>query len=217
MNLLIMGLPGCGKGTQSDLIVAKYHVGHLATGNLFREEIKKDSALGKELNSYMSQGLLVPDSLTISLLQAEISKEKYQHGFLLDGFPRNLQQAQALDVMLKTVNQKIDAVLYLDLDQDEIIKRLTGRLFCPTCQRTYHEVFNKPQNNMECDVCHTPLIKRNDDSLASVKKRLEVSQETLLPLISYYEKQQLLHRINITKDDSIAQVFSKIEAVLDHD
>lgn len=217
MNILIMGLPGSGKGTQSDLIVDTYHVKHLSTGNLFRSEMQSGSALGKELASFINQGLLVPDELTIRLLKEEISKSEYQNGFLLDGYPRNLHQAEVLDEMLASINQQIDYVLYLDLPVEVIVNRLSGRLFCPTCQKTYHETLNPPTIAGVCDDDQTPLVKRDDDQPEKVQTRIEVSLDTMQAMLDYYQAQNKLSTISISQEDDVSCVFSKIEEVLNHD
>ena len=217
MNILIMGLPGSGKGTQSDLIVDTYHVKHLSTGNLFRSEMQSGSALGKELASFINQGLLVPDELTIRLLKEEISKSEYQNGFLLDGYPRNLHQAEVLDEMLASINQQIDYVLYLDLPVEVIVNRLSGRLFCPTCQKTYHETLNPPTVAGVCDDDQTPLVKREDDQPEKVQTRIEVSLDTMQAMLDYYQAQNKLSTISISQEDDVLCVFSKIKEVLNHD
>ena len=217
MNILIMGLPGSGEGTQSDLIVDTYHVKHLSTGNLFRSEMQSGSALGAELASFINQGLLVPDELTIRLLKEEISKSEYQNGFLLDGYPRNLHQAEVLDEMLASINQQIDYVLYLDLPVEVIVNRLSGRLFCPTCQKTYHETLNPPTIAGVCDDDQTPLVKRDDDQPEKVQTRIEVSLDTMQAMLDYYQAQNKLSTISISQEDDVSCVFSKIEEVLNHD
>ena len=217
MNILIMGLPGSGKGTQSDLIVDAYHVKHLSTGNLFRSEMQSGSALGAELASFINQGLLVPDELTIRLLKEEISKSEYQNGFLLDGYPRNLHQAEVLDEMLASINQQIDHVLYLDLPVEVIVNRLSGRLFCPTCQKTYHETLNPPTIAGVCDDDQTTLVKRDDDQPEKVQTRIEVSLDTMQAMLDYYQAQNKLSTISISQEDDVLCVFSKIKEVLNHD
>lgn len=214
MNLLIMGLPGSGKGTQSELIVDKYHVKHLSTGNLFRQEMKSNSALGQELKSYIDQGALVPDELTIKLLEAEINKDEYKNGFLLDGYPRTLNQAKVLDDMLASNNQQIDAVIYLDLDPQVIVERLSGRLFCPTCQKTYHQTLNPPQVEGVCDDDQTPLITRSDDQPDKVAHRLEVANQEMADLINFYQQQNKLKIIKIAKTDDVDCVFAQIQNCL---
>ena len=214
MNLIIMGLPGSGKGTQSDFIVDKYQVKHLSTGNLFRQEIASGSELGLELKSYMDKGELVPDELTIRLLKEEISKSEYNNGFLLDGFPRTLVQAQALSEMLNAINKQIDHVVYLDLDENVIIQRLTGRLFCPTCQKTYHKTLNAPQTEGVCDDDQTPLMVRYDDQPDKVRNRLDIANKEMKPMLDYYQTQGNLDILEILESDNPQAVFKKICEVL---
>lgn len=214
MNLIIMGLPGSGKGTQSDFIVDKYQVKHLSTGNLFRQEIASGSELGLELKSYMDKGELVPDELTIRLLKEEISKSEYNNGFLLDGFPRTLVQAQALSEMLDVINKQIDHVVYLDLDESVIIQRLTGRLFCPTCQKTYHKTLNAPKTEGVCDDDQTPLMVRDDDQPDKVRNRLDIANKEMQPMLDYYQTQGNLDILEILESDDPEAVFKKICEVL---
>ncbi len=214
MNLIIMGLPGSGKGTQSDFIVDKYQVKHLSTGNLFRQEIASGSELGLELKSYMDKGELVPDELTIRLLKEEISKSEYNNGFLLDGFPRTLVQAQALSEMLNAINKQIDHVVYLDLDENVIIQRLTGRLFCPTCQKTYHKTLNAPKTEGVCDDDQTPLMVRDDDQPDKVRNRLDIANKEMKPMLDYYQTQGNLDVLEILESDNPQAVFKKICEVL---
>lgn len=214
MNLIIMGLPGSGKGTQSDFIVDKYQVKHLSTGNLFRQEIASGSGLGLELKSYMDKGELVPDELTIRLLKEEISKSEYNNGFLLDGFPRTLVQAQALSEMLNAINKQIDHVVYLDLDEKVIIQRLTGRLFCPTCQKTYHKTLNAPKTEGVCDDDQTPLMVRDDDQPDKVRNRLDIANKEMKPMLDYYQTQGNLDVLEILESDNPQAVFKKICEVL---
>ena len=214
MNIIIMGLPGSGKGTQSDLIVEKYEVTHLSTGNLFRAEMASGSNLGSELSEYINNGNLVPDELTIRLLKEEISKEKYKNGFLLDGFPRTLPQAVALKGMLEKENIEIDHVLNLDLAQDIIIQRLSGRLFCPMCQKTYHKLYNQPIEQWICDDDKTKLIQREDDAEDKVKNRLKISNEQMGQMLSFYDDQNKLTTIKMSEADNVEVIFNKVVKVL---
>ncbi|MBL0701662.1 MAG: nucleoside monophosphate kinase [Spiroplasma sp.] len=215
MNFLITGLPGVGKGTQSENIEKKYNAKHLSTGNLFRGEIKSGSELGKELSSYMNGGLLVPDELTIKILAAEIKKPEYNDGFLLDGFPRTINQAVFLDEMLDSNDLKLDAVIALHLDESTIISRLTNRLFCPNCQSVFHKIYSPPKVENVCDKCGHTLEQRDDDKLTSVTKRLEVAKSQTLPVIEHYEKVKLVININMNDNDSEQNVFSKITNLID--
>lgn len=213
MNILIMGLPGSGKGTQSDLIVEKYNIKHLSTGNLFRKEIQQKTSLGEELNSYISTGNLVPDELTIRLLKEEINKPEYNNGFLLDGFPRTLNQAIELDKMLSEKEIKIDHILYLDIDEEVIVERLSNRIFCPTCQRTYHRLNNPSKLGEFCEDDNTKLIQREDDQEEKIKNRIEIAKKELKPILDFYQKQNL-SIIKTEKTDSVEMIFSKIKEIL---
>ncbi len=210
MNLLITGLPGVGKGTQSDLIVEKYNVVHLSTGDLFRAEIGGKTELGLEAKNFIDQGQLVPDEVTIKMLASELSKEKYQSGFLLDGFPRTINQAQYLDKMLEEKGLTLDGVIALDLAEEIIIERLVNRLVCPKCGTSYHKLFAKPTAEWICDKCGTELIQREDDKLESITKRLAVAKEQTLPVVDYYQEQGKVYNINMTKDNTVSEVFDKI-------
>ncbi len=215
MNLLITGLPGVGKGTQSEYIVEKYGIVHLSTGNLFRNEIGNKTELGIEAKGYIDQGQLVPDELTIKMLEQEIKKDKYQNGFLLDGFPRTIAQAEFLDQMLTENTLNLDGVVALELDEEVIIERLVNRLVCPKCQVTYHKLYVKPEVEWICDKDGTELIQREDDKLESIEKRLAVAKEQTMPVINHYQAQNKVFTIKMTKSDTEAQVFDKICKVLD--
>ncbi len=215
MNLLITGLPGVGKGTQSENIVKEYGVVHLSTGNLFRAEISNKTDLGVEAKGYIDNGQLVPDELTIKMLEKELLSEKYSAGFLLDGFPRTIAQAEFLDKMLVENNIKLDGVIALDLNEDIIIERLVNRLVCPKCQSTYHKIFVKPTVEWVCDNCQTELVQREDDKLESIQKRLAVANEQTMPVVEYYRNQGKVLDVKMEKEDTESQVFDKIKRVLD--
>lgn len=214
MNLLITGLPGVGKGTQSENIEATYKAKHLSTGDLFRNEIKSESELGLELADYINKGLLVPDELTIKILEAELSKVEYNSGFLLDGFPRTVDQAKFLDQMLEEKNISIDAVIALDLDEQIITSRLVNRRICSKCGASYHLLYVKPKLDGFCDNCNGELIHRADDTVESIQKRLDVAKEQTLPVVEYYKKQNKVLPILIKDSDSKDDVFDLIKASL---
>lgn len=214
MNLLITGLPGVGKGTQSEKIVSEYGVKHLSTGDLFRSEISQKTSLGLEAKGYIDQGQLVPDEVTIKMLKSELSKEEYKNGFLLDGFPRTIAQAEFLNKMLEESNMKLDGVIALDLDEEVIIERLVNRLVCPKCSASYHKLFVKPAVEGICDKCGAELVQRDDDKLESITKRLSVAKEQTLPVVDFYEELGKVYSIKMAKEDTEAQVFDKIKRVL---
>ncbi len=210
MIILLTGLPGVGKGTQADKIVEKYNVKHLATGNIFRALMSQESELANELNSYISQGNLVPDELTIKILSEEMSKHDVE-GFLFDGFPRTVKQAEFLDELLKEKGLNLDYVINLELDEEIIKDRLVNRLFCPCCQATYHKTLMPPKVEGKCDKCGTDLVQREDDKLEKIESRLEVAKKQTLPVIEYYNDKVSTIDIN---NKSKEEVFVEIEGIL---
>lgn len=211
MIIILTGLPGVGKGTQADKIVEKYNVGHLATGNVFRNLMKQKNELSDELNSYISQGNLVPDELTVRILKEEIKDKKYSNGILFDGFPRTLNQANELNLMLSTMNLSIDKVINLHLKEDIIKDRLSSRLYCPNCQTTFNKLFLLPKVDGICDKCSHELIQRDDDKIEKIEQRLVVAKEQTVPVIEFYKKN--LETIDI-ENKSVTDVFFEIEKVI---
>lgn len=209
MISLIMGLPGAGKGTQADLIIEKYGIKHVSTGNIFRAAIAEGTDLGKELASYMDSGNLVPDELTINILKAELSKDEYKAGFLLDGFPRTTVQAEHLNEMLIDMNLNLDNIIYVNVAEDEIMGRLIGRLTCPNCGSTYHKTNVPPKVENICDKCGSKLITRADDTVESVMKRLDVAKSQTIPVVDFYRKSGKVLEIEAS-GKSVANVFSEI-------
>lgn len=212
MRLLIMGRPGAGKGTQAANIKEYYGIPHISTGDMFRAAIKEGTELGKLAKSYMDKGALVPDEVTIGIVKERLLKDDCKKGFLLDGFPRNVLQAEALDSFMKEQGISLDAVLDVNVDASILIRRIVGRRICKTCGATYHIDFNKPKKEGICDNCGTPLIQRADDTIETAGSRLEVYDKQTAPLLAYYEKQNLLKTIN--GDQELNKVFEDIKAVL---
>ncbi|MCA1012843.1 adenylate kinase [Halobacillus halophilus] len=212
MNLILMGLPGAGKGTQAEKIVEKYNIPHISTGDMFRLAIKEGTALGKEAKSYMDKGELVPDEVTIGIVRERLSKPDCKEGFLLDGFPRTIAQADALENLLSDMDDTLDHVLHIDVPKDQLIERLTGRRICPTCGATYHVVFNPPEEEGKCDHDGSELIQREDDQPDTVKKRLEVNVEQQQPLLDFYRDKGYL--VSFEGDKDINDVFKNIDEVL---
>ena len=212
MNLVLMGLPGAGKGTQAEKIVEKYNIPHISTGDMFRAAIKEGTELGLQAKSFMDKGALVPDEVTIGIVKDRLSKDDCEKGFLLDGFPRTVAQAAALDEMLSELNRPIDYVINVDVDQDILMERLTGRRICKECGATYHLVFNPPTQEGVCTRCGGELYQRADDNAETVQNRLEVNLAQTKPLLSFYEDKGTLRNINGQQDINV--VFEDIEKLL---
>lgn len=212
MNLLIMGRPGAGKGTQAVNIKEYYHIPHISTGDMFRAAMKNGTKLGLMAKEYMEKGLLVPDEVTIGLVQERLQEDDCKNGFLLDGFPRTIAQAEALDDILKQIGKKLDAVLDVNVNAEILIRRMVGRRVCKGCGATYHVEFNPPKQAGICDQCGTKLIQRDDDTEATAKNRLDVYDRQTAPLLEFYAKRDLLKTVN--GDQSVDQVFEDIKIVL---
>lgn len=214
MNIILMGLPGAGKGTQAEQIKANYPLPHISTGDMFRAAIKNETPLGLEAKSYMDKGELVPDSVTIGLVEERLNQEDAKEGFLLDGFPRTVEQAVALDEILAKTNRRIEKVINIDVDKDILLPRLTGRRICKSCGSTYHLVFNPTKVDGICDNCQGELYQRSDDNEETVANRLEVNLKQTQPLLDFYSKKEDVVE-NINGDQDIKVVFSDIKKVLD--
>ncbi|OPJ60649.1 adenylate kinase [Clostridium oryzae] len=212
MKIVIMGPPGAGKGTQAKSISHKYSIPHISTGDIFRKNISEKTELGNRAKSYMDNGELVPDDITISLVVDRITQSDCKDGFLLDGFPRTTFQAVALDEHLKKNEDYLDAVILLDLPKKFILDRMTGRRVCTTCGASYHIKYNPPRVAGKCDVCGSAIIQRKDDIEDTVKERLEVYDLQTQPMLEYYNKRGILKNIDGTQ--SIDSVFQSICNVL---
>ncbi|WP_096186231.1 adenylate kinase [Evansella halocellulosilytica] len=212
MNLILMGLPGAGKGTQAEKIVEKYDIPHISTGDMFRAAIKGGTELGLRAKAFMDEGNLVPDEVTVGIVRERLSKDDCKDGFLLDGFPRTVAQAEALESMLEDLGRKLDHVLYIKVPKEDLFKRLTGRWICPTCGATYHELYNPPKVAGKCDKDGSELIQRDDDKPDTVEKRLEVNFEQTQPLVDFYEGKGYLR--NIDGKQEIHEVFEDLDEML---
>lgn len=212
MRILIMGRPGAGKGTQAANIKEYYGIPHISTGDMFRAAMKEGTELGKLAQSYMEKGALVPDEVTIGIVKERLLKDDCKKGFLLDGFPRNVHQAEELDNFMKSEGIKLDAVLDVNVDSSILIRRIVGRRVCKTCGATYHVEFNKPKQDGICDNCGTALIQRADDTIETAGSRLDVYDKQTAPLLAYYNEQNLLKTVN--GDQDFNKVFEDIKAVL---
>ncbi len=189
MNLVLLGPPGAGKGTQAAKIIEKYGIPHISTGDILRSNIKEGTPFGKKAKEYMDKGELVPDSLVIEIAKERLDRDDCREGFLLDGFPRTVTQAKALDDHLAVKDKKIDHVLDIKVEKEELISRLTGRRVCRNCGATYHAVNIPPKEEGICDICGGELYQRADDNRETVENRIEVYKTQTAPLIDYYEKQ----------------------------
>lgn len=212
MNLVLMGLPGAGKGTQAERIVEKYDIPHISTGDMFRAAMKEETELGLQAKSFIDKGELVPDEVTIGIVRERLGKNDCQKGFLLDGFPRTVAQADALEGILTDLNKQIDYVINIEVNKDILMERLTGRRICKQCGSTYHLVFNPPASEGECDKCGGELYQRADDNEETVANRLEVNLKQTEPLLNFYNDKGYLRNINGEQD--IDQVFVDVNQLL---
>ncbi|MDX8345855.1 adenylate kinase [Rossellomorea sp. YZS02] len=212
MNIVLMGLPGAGKGTQAEKIVDKYGIPHISTGDMFRAAIKEGTELGLKAKSFMDNGDLVPDEVTIGIVRERLSKADCEKGFLLDGFPRTVAQAEALENILADLGKKMNYVININVDKDILMERLTGRRICKECGATYHLVFNPPTEEGVCDRCGGELYQRADDNEETVQNRLDVNITQTQPLLAYYEDKGYLKNIDGQQD--IHRVFDDIDELL---
>lgn len=212
MNLILLGLPGAGKGTQAERIHATYRIPHISTGDMFRQAVRDETPLGKEAKSYMDRGELVPDHVTIGIVEERLQKEDAAKGFLLDGFPRTAAQAEALDVLLNRAGRSLDAVLYVYVPYDILVERLTGRRVCKQCGATYHIIFNPPKQEGICDRCGGTLYQRDDDRPETVQRRLDVNQKETDTLVQFYRKRGILKEIDGL--GTIDEVFERIQQAI---
>ncbi len=212
MKIIMLGAPGAGKGTQAKMIADKYGIPHVSTGDIFRANIKEGTELGKEAKTYMDQGLLVPDELTVKILLDRVAKDDCKNGYVLDGFPRTIPQAQVLEDALDKLGDKIDYAIDVDVPDENIINRMSGRRACLACGATYHIVHIPPKTEGICDKCGKELVLRDDDKPETVKKRLDVYHEQTQPLIDFYTKKGILRTVDGCVD--MQDVFAAIVRIL---
>lgn len=212
MKIIMLGAPGAGKGTQAAMIAGEYNIPHVSTGDIFRANIKNGTELGKEAKQYMDQGKLVPDELTVRILLDRVAQSDCGSGYVLDGFPRTIPQAEVLDRELEKLSDKVDFAINVDVPDDNIIRRMSGRRACLKCGATYHTQYIPPKKEGICDVCGSELVLRDDDRPETVKKRLQVYHEQTQPLIDYYTSKGILQTVDGTADPK--DVFASIEKIL---
>jgi adenylate kinase len=215
LNILLLGAPGAGKGTQAQLIKEKYNIPHISTGDMFREAIRNKTPIGVLADSYISKGNLVPDDVTIALVKERLSKDDCANGYLLDGFPRTLVQAEALTQLTKEINRPIDLVIDIEVDENKLIDRISGRRMCKGCGASYHIKNLPPKVEGVCDVCGGELYIRKDDNVDALKVRLEAYHTQTQPLINYYAQYGLIGEVN--GDTSLENVFKAIVDLIEGD
>ena len=212
MKIIMLGAPGAGKGTQAKMIAEKYGIPHVSTGDIFRANIKENTPLGQKAKEYMDKGLLVPDELVVDLVVDRVQQDDCKNGYVLDGFPRTIPQAEALDTALKAKGEKVDFAIDVNVPDENIVKRMSGRRACLSCGATYHIEHIPPKKEGICDKCGQELVLRDDDKPETVLNRLKVYHDQTQPLIEFYTKKNVLKTVDGTKD--MKEVFADIVAIL---
>lgn len=212
MKIVLLGPPGAGKGTQAKSISNKYSIPHISTGDIFRKNISENTPLGIEAKSYMDKGQLVPDEVTINMVKDRLQQDDCKSGYLLDGFPRTVAQAEALNCFLLERGEQLDTALLIKVPNEFILERMTGRRVCPSCGASYHVKFNPPANEGKCNLCGNEVIQRKDDTVETVKERLDVYEKETQPLIDFYDNKKLLSEVDGTQ--AINEVFRGICEIL---
>lgn len=212
MNVILLGPPGAGKGTQAKMLVEEYQIPQISTGDILRAAVKEGSPLGKEAKACMDKGDLVPDSVVIGIVEERIQQPDCAKGYMLDGFPRTVPQAEALDGMLQNLSSQIDHVVSIEVASEELVGRLTGRRTCRDCGVGFHVMFDPPEQEGVCDKCGGELYQRDDDNVETVTSRLEVYESQTLPLIDYYKAQEKIRPIDGVGD--IKEIFGRVTQVL---
>jgi len=212
MNLLLFGPPGSGKGTQADFLTQDLGIPQISTGDILRDDVKRGTPLGVRAREYMNRGELVPDGVMVEMIRERITRPDCKRGFLLDGFPRTVPQAEALDGMLEGIGQHIDRLLYLHVELEELVQRLTGRWVCPTCARSYHMVNNPPRDDRRCNMDGSTLVHREDDTEETARRRAEVFYQRTYPILDFYKKRGI--SVEIDGEGSIADVRERVRSAL---
>ncbi|MDK2876047.1 MAG: adenylate kinase [Archaeoglobaceae archaeon] len=217
MNLILLGAPGAGKGTQAKFIAEKYGIPQVSTGDILREAVAKGTELGRKAKEFMNQGKLVPDEIVIGIVKERLTRKDCEKGFILDGFPRTIAQAEALDKIMGEMGKEIDAVINVNVPEEEVVKRIVNRRICKNCGAIYHLIHNPPKKNGVCDKCGGELYQRDDDREEVVRERFAVYKRSTQPLIDYYKKKGILYDVDGTKDveavrSEILSILGKIKA-----
>ncbi|MGB9595660.1 MAG: adenylate kinase [Candidatus Poribacteria bacterium] len=212
MRIVLLGGPGAGKGTQAQKLSAKFSLPHIATGDILRQAVKDETEMGIKAKSYMDKGLLVPDEVVIGIIKDRFNQDDVKSGFVLDGFPRTVPQAESLDSITKEMNMPIDAVINIKTSPDVVVERLSGRRTCKECQTVYHIVYSPPKESGKCDRCGGELYQRDDDKEETIRKRLDVYEKQTFPLLEYYKNSGKL--VEVCGDVSIDEVFESIVQAL---
>ncbi len=215
MNIIFLGPPGAGKGTQAKVLIEKFNIPQISTGDMLRENVAKGTELGMKAKEYMEKGQLVPDEIILSMVKERLSQPDAQKGFILDGFPRTVAQAEALDKILEEMGKKIEYVLALIVPDEELVIRLTGRRTCKKCGMMYHIKFKPPKEEGKCDVCGGELYQRPDDNEETVRNRLKVYHEATAPLLDYYKKKEVLFEVDGSK--TIEEITQQLLKILQHE
>ncbi|OGW40435.1 MAG: adenylate kinase [Nitrospirae bacterium RBG_13_39_12] len=215
MRLVLLGAPGAGKGTQAKMLIEKYKIPQISTGDILRKAVADGTPLGKEAKTIMDKGELVPDKIVLGLVEERVKQEDCKKGFILDGFPRNTAQAEALDKMLKDLRMPLDSALSVDVPKDDLMKRLTGRRTCKGCQQMYNVYYSPSKKKDVCDKCGGELFQRGDDKEETIKKRLDVYDSSTAPLIDYYKKKGILKSVKGV--GSIDEIFKKVCSLLERE
>ncbi|MEM0214442.1 MAG: adenylate kinase [Archaeoglobaceae archaeon] len=213
MKIILLGAPGAGKGTQAKFLAEKYGIPQISTGDMLREAVEKSTELGKKAKEYMNQGKLVPDEIVVGIVKERLKQKDCERGFILDGFPRTIAQAEALDAMMVELGKKIDAVININVSEDEIVKRIVNRRICRKCGAIYHLIYDPPKKNGVCDKCGGELYQRDDDKEEVVRERFKVYRKNTEPLIEYYKRKGILFDVDGTKD--IEKVKAEILSILE--
>lgn len=215
MNLILLGAPGVGKGTQAKLIMEKYRIPQISTGDILRESVRENTPMGAKAQEYMNKGLLVPDKVVVGIIEERLKSPYCANGFILDGFPRTIPQAESLDEVMGRLRINLHYVIDFELNEETLIKRLTGRRICEGCGTMYNMFFNPPHQNNLCDVCGKNLYQRKDDFIETIKERLNVYRDQTMPLIEHYQSRNKLVTLNLSGNEEPNQIFDQLCKILE--